>query len=293
MNVIQLLGSLELGLIYGLVALGVYLSFRTLDFPDLTVDGSFPLGAAVAACLILKGYNPWLATAWGMLAGALAGAITAYLHVGFKILGLLAGILTMTGLYSVNLRVMDSPNLALLNQHTLFDNLPVLGLLGIIVGVLVMVLVGFLHTHLGLGLRACGINAKVSRACGVKVDRMVVLGLALSNGIVALAGALFAQSQGFADIAMGAGTVVTGLASVILGEALVPTRKVYWAVPACVLGSIAYRSALGLALNSTDIGLRASDLNIITAVLVILTMVVPKMKKPWHKKGARATGTVS
>lgn len=283
MNLIQFLGALELGLLYSLIAMGVYISFRVLDFPDLTVDGSFPLGAAVLASLILRGWSPALATLLAALAGALAGLCTAYLHVRFKILGLLAGILTMTGLYSINLRIMNSPNLALLDEPTLFTGKPLLVCLGLMVGALALGLIYFLYSETGLAMRASGANPRVSQACGVHVGKMQLLGLALSNACVALAGALFVQCQGFADISMGAGTIVAGLASVILGEALCPTRRHAVAVFSLVLGSIVYRCVIACALSSTDLGLRASDLNLLTALLVGCTMVAPKLRKTLPK----------
>jgi len=279
MNMIQFLGSIELGLIYGLVAIGVYLTFRVIDFPDLTVDGSFPLGAAVAASLLVGGVSPVSATIIACIAGAAAGFVTGYLHVRFQILGLLASILTMTALYSINLRIMKSPNIALLSEATLFgsgDNV-ILVMLGIVVSICGL-LIYFLYTHFGLGIRASGVNARVSRTYGVNVGAMILIMLALSNGIVAFAGALFAQSQGFADISMGAGTIIIGLASVIIGETIIHTRRVWLALLSCIVGSVVYRLAIAFALNSSDIGLKASDLNLITAVIVTLTMILPKLK---------------
>ncbi len=284
MNLIQFLGALELGLLYSLIAMGVFISFRVLDFPDLTVDGSFPLGAAVLASLILRGWSPALATLLAALAGALAGLCTGYIHVRFKILGLLAGILCMTGLYSINLRIMNSPNLALLDEPTLFTGRPLLPLLGLIVVILALGLIYFLHTEMGLAMRASGANPRVSQACGVHVGKMQLLGLAMSNAFVALAGALFVQCQGFADISMGAGTIVVGLASVILGEALCPTRRYALVVFSLILGSIVYRCVIAFALNSTDLGLRASDLNLLTALLVGCTMVVPRLRKTFFRR---------
>ncbi len=284
MNLIQFLGALELGLLYSLIAMGVYISFRVLDFPDLTVDGSFPLGAAVLASLILRGWSPLVATALATLAGALAGLCTGYLHVRFKILGLLAGILTMTGLYSINLRIMNSPNLALLDEPTLFTGRPLLVYLGLMVVSLALGLIYFLYSERGLAMRASGANPRVSQACGVNVGKMQLLGLAMSNACVALAGALFVQCQGFADISMGAGTIVAGLASVILGEALCPTRRYTVAVFSLILGSVVYRCVIAFALNSTDLGLRASDLNLLTALLVGCTMVVPRLRKTFSRR---------
>lgn len=279
MNLIQFLGALELGLLYSLIAMGVFISFRVLDFPDLTVDGSFPLGAAVLASLSLQGCNPWLATSLATLAGSLAGLCTAYLHVRFKVLGLLAGILSMTALYSINLRIMNSPNLALMDEPTLFTGQPLLPVLGLIVALLALGLIYFLYTEIGLAMRASGANPRVSQACGIHVGKMQLLGLAISNALVALAGALFVQCQGFADISMGAGTIVGGLASVILGETLCPTRRYSLAVFSVILGSIVYRLVIAFALNSTDLGLRTSDLNLLTALLVGCTMVVPRLRK--------------
>jgi putative ABC transport system permease protein len=184
----------------------------------------------------------------------------------------------MTGLYSINLRIMDSPNLALLNEVTVFEGKHIIFFMLWICAIIGGSIIYFLNTHAGLGLRASGINPKVSKAYGVKVGSMILLGLALSNGIAALAGALFAQSQGFADISMGSGTVIIGLASVIIGETIFQTRKLSLAIISCLVGSIIYRLAIAFALNSTDLGLKASDLNLITALLVALTMILPKIK---------------
>lgn len=284
MNAIQFLGALELGLVYALVAIGVYLTFRVIDFPDLTVDGSFPLGAAVSASMLVGGAHPLLATVCAFIAGAMSGLVTGYLNIKFKIIGLLAGILTMTGLYSVNLRIMGSPNIALLMEPTLFGQSDVNFVMSLIVLVVCIGLIYFLNTHFGLGLRASGVNARVSQAYGIRVGWMVLVMLALSNGLVAFAGALFAQSQGFADISMGTGTIIIGLASVIIGETLIHTRRISLAIISCVVGAIAYRLAIAFALNTTDIGLKASDLNLITAVLVAVTMILPKIKQSIKQK---------
>jgi putative ABC transport system permease protein len=287
MNIIQFLGALELGLIYGLVAVAVYLTFRIIDFPDLTVDGSFTLGAAVSASLIVKGVHPLYATLAAFAAGALSGVVTAYLHVRWHILGLLAGILTMTALYSINLRIMERPNIALLSEPTLFNQweIPygVLVILGIIVVCVIVLLTRFLLSQLGLGLRATGVNPRVSRSYGVNVGAMIIIALALSNAIVAFGGALFTQSQGFADISMGAGTIITGLASVIVGETVMRSRNIAVALVSCLVGSVLYRLAVAFALNAGDLGLKASDLNLITALLVAVTMVLPKLQKSFAK----------
>ncbi|GAA3586711.1 MULTISPECIES: ABC transporter permease [Marinobacter] len=282
-------GALETGLIYGLVAFGIYLSFRVLDFPDLTVDGSFPLGAAVAAILILQGVNPWLATGAAVLAGMAAGAVTALLNVKLNILNLLASILTMIALYSVNLRIMGRPNVALLGEETVlewwydtFDYLPyhtVPVLLFAIVVVIGMILLWrFMKSETGLAMRATGANARMARAQGIATGAMIVLGVALSNGLVGLAGALFAQSQGAADVTMGVGVIVIGLASLIGGEAVITPSTVIKALLACVVGAIMYRLAIALALNANFMGLQAQDLNLITAVLVTLAIVLPGVR---------------
>ncbi|GGY66225.1 ABC transporter permease [Marinobacter zhanjiangensis] len=283
---IAFFGALETGLIYGLVAFGIYISFRVLDFPDLTVDGSFPLGAAVAAVLILGGWNPWLATLMAVFAGMAAGAVTALLNVKLNILNLLASILTMIALYSVNLRIMGSPNLALLYEGTVvtwWENqfspenyymAPVA--LFLVVAVVVLVLLWrFMKSEVGLSMRATGANPRMARAQGIATGGMIILGVALSNGLVGMAGALFAQSQGAADVTMGVGVIVIGLASLIGGEALVTPTSVLRALIACVVGAIVYRLAIAFALNADMLGLQAQDLNLITAVLVTLAIVLP------------------
>ena len=283
MNLVALVGAVELGLVFGLVALGVYLSFRVLAFPDLTVDGSFPLGAAVAATAIVGGVDPYLATLLAILAGALAGLVTAVLNVRFGILHLLASILTMIALYSINLRIMGRPNVALITEPTVLtpfeDLLPPLWLrpllVLVVVAVAVVLLARFLLSEAGLAMRAVGVNPRMAEAQGIGIPAATYLGMALSNALVALAGALFAQLNGFADVTIGTGTIVVGLASVIVGETILPLRGVVGAVLACVLGSVLYRIAVAAALASGALGLQASDLNLITAVLVGLALVLP------------------
>tara|TARA_B100001248_G_scaffold260540_1_gene249011 strand:- start:29472 stop:30338 length:867 start_codon:yes stop_codon:yes gene_type:complete len=288
MSSLQILGAVELGLIYGLVALGVYLTFRVIDFPDLTVDGSFPLGAAVLAAMLTTGSSPATATFCAFLAGCVAGLITGALHIKGKIFGLLAGILTMTGLYSVNLRIMGRPNIALMSEPTLFlEHINPLWILGVITILVLVLLICLLLSDFGLGMRAVGINSRVSLAYGINPDTMQFIALALGNGIVALAGALFTQHQGFADISMGAGTIIRGLAAVIIGEALIRhSTKVPLALLGCIGGSIVYHIAVAFALSGSDIGLKASDLNLITATLVAVTMILPRLKR---RKGCVAS----
>ncbi|AOB30677.1 ABC transporter permease [Bordetella sp. H567] len=288
MSLFSLLGALEVGLVFSLVALGVLISFRLLRFPDLTVDGSFPLGAAVAATLISAGINPFAATACAIVAGAAAGWLTGWLNVKLRIMDLLASILVMIALYSINLRVMGRPNVPLITEATVFTMLQPAWLSDYIARPLVLLAVvivckllldWFLSTERGLALRATGANPRMARAQGVNTGRMVLGGMALSNALVALAGALFAQAQGGADISMGLGTIVIGLAAVIVGESLLPARRIALATLAVILGAIVYRFFVTLALNTDFIGLQAQDLNLVTAVLVTIALVIPRLRR--------------
>lgn len=288
MSTIAFWGAVELGLVFAFVAIGVYLAFRVLDFPDLTVDGSFPLGAAVAAVLIIAGLNAWLATGIAMLAGAAAGIVTATLNVRFKILNLLASILTMIALFSINLRVMGKPNVALLNETTMLTPFYGLGLreylvrpifIFILVALAILAVWRFLESDAGLAMRATGTNARMARAQGVNTGRQIYLGIAISNALVALGGALFAQTNGFADVTSGVGTIVVGLAAVIVGETLFGNRGLLVALIGCVVGSILYRLAIQLALSTDVLGLKASDLNMVTAALVAIALILPRLRK--------------
>lgn len=288
MSYIAFWGAVELGLVFAFVAIGVYLAFRVLDFPDLTVDGSFPLGAAVAAVLIIAGYNAWLATLVAMGAGALAGLVTAVLNVRFRILNLLASILTMIALFSVNLRIMGKPNVALLNETTMLTPFYGLGLreylvrpifLAVLVIIAVVGIWRFLESDAGLAMRATGSNGRMARAQGVNTGNQVYLGIALSNALVALGGSLFAQTNGFADVTSGVGTIVVGLAAVIVGETLFGNRGLLIALIGCVVGSIIYRLAIQLALSTDALGLKASDLNMVTAALVAVALILPRLRK--------------
>lgn len=295
MSLFSFFGAIEIGLIFALVALGVYISFRLLRFPDLTVDGSFPLGGAVCAVMIVGGFNPWVATAGAIFAGAAAGLLTGWLNVRLKIMDLLASILVMIGLYSVNLRIMDGPNVPLITETTLFtllqpDDMPDYILRPMVLLVLVVLaklgLDWFFATERGLAIRATGSNARMARAQGINTGAMVLLGMAISNGLVGLAGALFVQTQGGADISMGIGTIVIGLAAVIVGESMLPSRRIVWATLAVVLGAIVYRFFIAAALNSDFIGLKAQDLNLVTAVLVTLALVLPRLKRKRHVRAS-------
>ena len=293
MSFFSLLGAVEIGLIFSLVALGVYISFRLLRFPDLTVDGSFPLGGAVCAVMITSGYSPIVATIGAALAGAVAGLITGWLNVKLKIMDLLASILMMIGLYSVNLRIMGGPNVPLINDPTLFTLLQPASmddyvarplLLAVIVVAAKLLMDWFFSTERGLAIRATGSNARMARSQGVNTGAMMLLGLAVSNALVALAGALFAQTQGGSDISMGIGTIVIGLAAVIVGESILPSRRLIYATLAVVLGAIVYRFFIALALNSDFIGLKAQDLNLVTAVLVTIALVIPQLRRRFARR---------
>ncbi|WP_070967463.1 ABC transporter permease [Vibrio sonorensis] len=286
MSAFAFFGALEIGLLYGLVALGVYLTFRVLDFPDLSVDGSFPMGAAVAATAIVAGINPWIATGMAILAGAATGWVTAFLAVRCGILHLLASILTMIAAFSINIRIMGRPNMALLGEETILTPFEAIGdpvlVRPLVVGILVLIsawfVVRLLNSDFGLGLRATGVNARMVSAQGASTSFYTYFGLALSNGFVGFSGALFAQTNSFADVTSGVGTIVVGLAAVILGQTLIPGRKIWVAVVAVIVGSVLYRLAVAFALSTGMFGLQASDLNLVTAVLVAIALIAPKIK---------------
>ncbi|MCC2522560.1 ABC transporter permease [Vibrio coralliilyticus] len=292
MSAFAFFGALEIGLLYGLVALGVYLTFRVLDFPDLSVDGSFPMGAAVAATAIVAGINPWVATAMAVLAGAATGWVTAFLAVRCGILHLLASILTMIAAFSINIRIMGRPNMALLGEETILTPFEAIGdpmlMRPLLVGILVLVsawfVVRLLNSDFGLGLRATGVNARMVSAQGGSTSFYTYFGLALSNGFVGFAGALFAQTNSFADVTSGVGTIVVGLAAVILGQTLIPRRKIWVAVLAVIVGSVLYRLAVAFALSTGMFGLQASDLNLVTAILVAIALIAPKLKGNFKSK---------
>ena len=288
MSIYSLWGALEIGLIFGLVALGVLISFRVLRFPDLTVDGSFPLGGAVAATLISMGFDPFTSTLAAMAAGAFAGMITGWLNVSLKIMDLLASILMMIALYSINLRVMGKPNVPLIMEPTVFtilqpewlsDYIARPLLLLVVVIAVKLLLDWYFGTQAGLAMRATGSNPRMARAQGVATGGRILVGMAISNALVAMAGALFAQSQGGADISMGIGTIVIGLAAVIVGESIMPSRRLVIITLSVIVGAVLYRFFIALALNADFIGLKAQDLNLVTAVLVTIALVIPLIKK--------------
>ena len=282
--------SLEQGLAYALVALGIAFTFRVLSFPDLTVDGSFPLGGAVAARLIFDGIDPVTSTLVAMAAGFIAGCLTGIFATKFKINSLLAGILMMTILYSVNLRIMGRANIPILNKTTLFTtmeswdisrDIPVI-IFFLMVAALCKILIDvFLHTEYGMALRATGDNEQMIRSLGVNTDTATIFGLGLSNTMVALAGALIAQDQGFSDVGMGIGMIVAGLASIIIGEALFKPNTVVKLTLAAVVGSVVYRFIIALGMR---LGLAPTDLKMATGLMVVIALAIPAIRGKREKK---------
>jgi putative ABC transport system permease protein len=277
--------SLEQGLAYGLVALGIVITFRILSFPDLTVDGSFPLGAAVVARLIVEGVPPVYGIVIAIIAGFVAGCCTGVLYTKLKINSLLAGILMMTVLYSFNLRIMGKSNIQLLTVDTFLtplETLPVNRFIPIIAFFLVVsfgvkILTDlFMHTQLGFAMRATGDNEQMIRALGVNTDNTTILGLGISNAFVALSGALVAQDQGFADVGMGIGMIVAGLASIIIGEALLGKHTVQRMTLAALIGSFLYKEIISIGLR---LGLAPTDLKLATGIMVILALGIPALKR--------------
>lgn len=278
-------GALEQGLLWGVMVLGVYITFRVLDFPDLTVDGSFTLGAAIAARIIFEGYDPWLGTVLALIFGIAAGLMTGFLNTRLRIAPLLSGILMMIALYSINLRVMGSKSmLSLLRMNTIFTDVAALGIprdyavftLGLIVVVCTgYLLYTFLLTEVGMALRATGDNEQMIRSLGVNTNSTKIIGLALGNGLVALSGAMVAQYQSYCDIGMGIGMIVVGLASVIMGEVVIGNKTLRRTLIAVVIGSIIYRVVIALVMR---MGLPTTDLKLFTAVLVVLAMSSPIIK---------------
>ena len=289
------MGALEQGFAYGFLVLGVYLTFRVLDFPDLTVDGSLPLGAAVSAVAITAGIDPYLSLFLAMAAGFIAGAVTGILNTRFGILHLLASILTMIALYSINLRVMGRPNMTLLGKSTVLDPLTNSGigmfnaaplLFGLLSVLGLLALLWLLRTAFGLTMQATGANPQMITSQGVNTSRVIILTVGLSNSFAALSGALLCQSQGAADVNMGVGTIVAGLASVIVGETLFGCRSIGRALLAALLGSVVYRLAIALALSLKlgQFSFTPSDLNLLTALLVVAALTLPRLRrKVWRR----------
>ena len=281
-------GAASQGIIWGIMTLGVYITFKVLDFPDLTVDGSFALGGAVSAILISNGMNPFITLIFSFLAGSLAGLATGILNTKLQIPGILAGILSMIALYSINIRVMGGrPNIPLLGMATsltIIQNILSLSkvmsdlLVGFVFSLfIVFIMYWFFGTEMGCAIRATGNNEKMIRALGVDTNIMKTIGLMISNALVSLAGALVTQSQGYADVGMGNGTIVVGLASVIIGEVIFGNRfNFLYKLSSIVMGSIIYRIIIAIVLQ---LGLKATDLKLLTAIIVAIALSVPVLNK--------------
>ncbi|BDR55886.1 ABC transporter permease [Xylocopilactobacillus apis] len=294
MNVI--VSAIGQGLLWALLGLGLYLTFRILNFADMTVEGTFPLGAAVAVTAITHGVNPILATLLSFVVGVIAGLVTGLLYTKGKIPSLLAGILVMTAAYSINLRIMGKSNISLLGQKTLFNgkflaSLPqyfdsvFVGMIVIFIFTILMIFV--LNTDWGQAFIATGDNRQMAKSLGVKTDRMVIMGLMISNGIVGVCGALIAQSNGYADINMGIGTIVIALASIIIGEVLFGELTLPQRLVAVTLGSIIYRLLLLVVLQ---LGFKADDLNLISSIVLALCMLLPQLEKHLRVKSTIMKG---
>ena len=279
LNVIT--GAISLGLLWSVTALGVYLTFRMLDFADMTVDGSIVTGAAIVATLLKNGItNPFVATMAAFVGGMVAGTVTGLLHTKLKIPAILSGILTQIGLYSVNIKIMGSANVNLLKVDTLFDLIPISKNAVLIGGgvaavALVAILYAFLTTSLGSALRATGNNEKMASAMGINIDNMKIMGLALGNGLVALSGALIAQSQQYSDMGMGQGSIVIGLASIFIGEVLWQRRSILGKLSAVVVGAVTYRIIIALVI---DMGMDPLNLKLFTAITVTLALSMPRLR---------------
>ena len=296
---VVLINTMEQGFLFAFLAFGVLMTFRFFRFPDLTAEGSYPLGGAVVATLLVAGVNPFLAIGVAVAAGVAAGVVTALIHTKLKINPIIAGIITMTANYSVMLRIMGKSNVPLLRVDSVFDVIRgplevVLGdslvfqsksianilILLVLVAVASILFYWFLRTDLGLAVRATGENEAMIKSLGVNTDSTKIIGVGISNGLVALSGALVAQNHGFADVGMGVGVLVAGAAAVLIGESIFGDRTVGWWIVASVVGMLVYRLLVALALR---VGLRPTDLKLITAVLVLLALAIPK----WRTQFAR------
>ena len=269
-----LINILEQGLLFSIVAIAVYITFKILDFPDMSVDGTFPMGAAISATLLVQGTNPWISIIAAAIGGGIAGAVTGILHVKLKIDNLMAGILVMIGLYSVNLRIMGKANVPLFNVNNAFkSNVPAIVIIGVILLIVKILLDLYLKTKSGFLLIAVGDNEQVVSSLGVNKDIIKVLGLAISNALAAAAGAITAQYQGFADVGMGTGTVVMGLAAVIIGTSLFERFTFIKATTLSIFGAIIYKGAIAIVLKyGAIIGLTANDLKLMTAIIVVVAL---------------------
>jgi len=305
MDMVQLrvvvVNMFEQGFLFSFLAFGVLLTFRFFRFPDLTAEGSYPLGGAVVATLLVAGLNPFVATGVAIAAGVTAGIITALIHTKLKINPIIAGIITMTANYSIMLRVMGRSNIPLLKVDTVFDvvlapieagrghplvllekSIPTIVFLAILLGTVSLLYWWFLRTDLGLAVRATGENEAMIRSLGVNTDNTKIVGVSISNGLIALSGALVAQNHGFADVGMGIGVLVAGAAAVLIGESIFGDRTVGWWIVASIVGILIYRLLVALALR---VGLRPTDLKLITAALLLLALSVPKWRTQLTKGG--------
>ena len=306
-----LIGALTMGLILALLSLGVFISFRIFNFPDITTEGSITLGASISAAMIVTGYDPWIATLAALAGGFLAGALTGIIHTRFAVNGLLSGILVMTALYSINLHVMGKSNVPLMSDRAIITGIEdfgkslfsisgdvsllgstvpakdvfILGSVFFIVVTFGFLLYLFLKTDMGTAMRATGNNQQMIRALGVNTNLMIILGLAISNALIALSGAVLAQYQGFSDVQMGIGMLVLGLASVIIGEALISDKSLGYLIAGAIGGSLIFRLLVAMALR---IGLNPNDLKLITAVFVFIALVLPTVLKKYKKRGVQS-----
>ena len=290
-----------LGIIWGIMGLGLYLTYRVLNYADLTVDGSLTLGGAISAVYVAAGVQPIVAILLATFGGMIAGLVTGFLHTKLRIPDLLAGILTQFALYTVNLRIMGKANFGLLNQTTIFSQLKDLGVpskwVGLIVGlvfvvVLIILVYCFFGTEIGCALRATGNNPDMVKAMGGNTKVYIMLGLVVGNGLVAMSGAMLAQYQGYADINMGVGTIVVGLASIMIGEVLFSKRTYFHRLAGVIIGSVVYRIIIAIVLrismnSNFIIKITADDMKLITAVIVITALVAPDMKNRFLSKFAK------
>jgi putative ABC transport system permease protein len=289
----------EQGFLFTFLAFGVLLTFRFFRFPDLTAEGSYPLGGAVVATLLVAGINPFAATGVAIVAGSVAGIVTALIHTKLKINPIIAGIITMTANYSVMLRIMGRANIPLLNVETVFDailapietivghplilvqkSIAIIAFLAFLVAVISVLYWWFLRTDLGLAVRATGENETMIMSLGVNIDNTKIIGVSVSNGLIALSGALVAQNHGFADVGMGIGVLVAGAAAVLIGESIFGDRTVGWWIIASIVGMLIYRLLVALALR---VGFRPTDLKLITAVLLLLALSMPKLRSQLNR----------
>ncbi|HFH9921464.1 TPA: ABC transporter permease [Streptococcus suis] len=293
-----ILSSISQGLLWSIMAIGVYLTFRILDIADLTAEGAYPLGAAVCATGIVNGLNPLVSTFLALFAGMIAGLVSGLLHTKMKIPALLTGIVTLTGLYSINLKILGKANVALLKQVTLVTQLQDLGLSkinavlligAVFVMAVILLLTLLFNTQIGLAIRSTGDNIPMSEANGINVDKMKIYGYMLSNGLIALCGALLTQNNGYADLNSGTGTIVIGLASVIIAEVVLRNLRLGWRLASVVLGSVIYRLII-LAILEIP-GMDADLVKLFSAILLAVVLYVPELQKKLNIRRPKLNGT--